>query len=192
MIPHHSTNATRLIQYLTAGVTPAEAARALGITPGAVTQLMQQPEVSAELEKAREEQLQRSTAIDAKYDALEDKLLTQLERTVPLLLRPAEIANVLTRVNQAKRRGAGHTATAAPAKILQLNLPIAIQTKFVLNSSNQVITAGEQELVTIQSGSVPKLIEAQREAQNASTLQPPIKSQVLQEDEFGFTYERQG
>jgi len=184
MIPHHSTHATKLIQYLTAGVTPSEAARALGITPGAVTQLMQHPEVSAELEKAREEQVKRSTALDAKYDAIEDKLLTQLERTVPMLMRPAEIANVLTRVNQAKRRGAGHTPTAGPAKVLMLNLPIAIQTKFVVNSANQVITAGEQELVTIQSGSVSKLIEAQ----NAQLLPPPTD----EEDEFGFTSQRQG
>lgn len=183
-IPHHSTHAARLISYLTAGVTPSEAARALGITPGAVTQLMQTPEVSSELEKLREEQVKRSTELDHKYDTIEAKLLEQLERTVPLLLRPGEIANVLTRINQAKRRGVAHQATSAPPRVLQLNLPVAIQNRFVVNSSNQVITAGAQDLVTIPSSGVPKLLEA-----NHAT--PPASPTIEEEDEFGFTYPRQ-
>lgn len=181
-IPHHSTHAAQLIKYISSGVLPGEAARALGITPGAVTQLMETPEVATELSRLREEQLLRSSALDTKYDRIEDKLLDQLERTVPLLLRPGEIANVLARVNSAKRRGAGHTPAAAPTKILQLNLPTILQQKFVVNSHNQVITAGAQDLVTIPSAAVAKLIEAN----HAHTATPIIE----EEDEFGFTHQR--
>ena len=181
-IPHHSTHASRLVEYISAGVTPSEAARALGITPGAVTQLMETPEVSAQLTALREAQLVRSSALDSKYDRIEDKLLDQLERTVPLLMRPGEIANVLARVNSAKRRGVAHTAQTGPAKVLMLNLPPVIQQKFILNSHNQVISAGAQDLVTIQSAGVAKLVEA--------TNANPPPAVIEQEDEYGFTHKR--
>lgn len=180
-IPHHSTNSAKLIQYLAAGVTPSECAVALGITPSAVTQLMDTPEVSSELAKLREEQVKRSTEIDSKYDRIENKLLDQLERTVPLLMRPGEIANVLARVNAAKRRGVGAPQQQGPAKILQLNLPTILQQRFVVNTHNQVITAGAQDLVTMPSAGVAKLAEAVHE------LPSPI---MEEEDEFGFTRKR--
>lgn len=185
-IPHHSTHATRLIQYISSGVTPGEAARALGITPGAVTQLMETPEVSSELSKLREEQILRSSALDAKYDRIEDTLLDKLEKSIPLLLRAGEITNVLARVNAAKRRGAGAPTAAAPTKILQLNLPTILQQKFVLNSHNQVITAGAQDLVTIPSAGVAKLVEAAHATKTTHIPEPIIE----EEDEFGFTHKR--
>ena len=159
---------------LAAGHTRKDSATQLGITPSAVTQLAAQDDVK---EAIRTQQLKRATELDAKYDAIEDKLLSQLERTVPLLMRPGEIAKVLQVVNGAKRRGSIATTPTGPAQILQLNLPIAIQNRFVVNSSNQVVSAGAQDLITISTGGVQKLLEAS----NA-----PNKPTIYIEDEFGF------
>ena len=124
-IPHHSTNLTPLQKLLAARATRSEAAAALGITPSAVTQL-------AEQLPQDQESLERSTAIDAQYDTIEAKLLTQLERTIPMLLRPAEIARTLQIVNGAKRRGVGAIREQGPTHIIALNLPLAIQNKFTV------------------------------------------------------------
>lgn len=189
-IPHNSTHANQVITYLKNGITPIEISRALGITPGAVTQLMQSPQVSTEIAKMQAEQQARSSAIDAKYDAIEEKLLVQLEKTVPLLLRPGEIANVLTRINAAKRRGVAHQVAQGPAQVLQLNIPVALQSKFVVNSANQVVQAGEQTLVTMQSSNIPGLAQAiTGEVQNVITDQTHSAT-IQEEDEFGFTHER--
>lgn len=189
-IPHNSTHANQVITYLKNGITPIEISRALGITPGAVTQLMQSPQVSTEIAKMQAEQQARSSAIDAKYDAIEEKLLTQLEKTVPLLMRPGEIANVLSRINAAKRRGVAHQAPQGPAQVLQLNIPIALQSKFVVNAANQVVQAGEQTLVTMQSSNIPGLAQTQlSEVQNVITDQTNSAT-IQEEDEFGFTHER--
>lgn len=189
-IPHNSTHANQVITYLKNGITPIEISRALGITPGAVTQLMQSPAVSTEIAKMQAEQQARSSAIDAKYDAIEEKLLNQLERTVPLLMRPGEIANVLSRINAAKRRGVAHQAPQGPAQVLQLNIPIALQSKFVVNAANQVVQAGEQTLVTMQSSNIPGLAQTQlSEVQNVITDQTNSAT-IQEEDEFGFTHER--
>ena len=187
MIPHHSTNATRLIEYAKLGASPTEISRALGITPSAVTQLMDTPEVSAELKRLQEEQLARSSALDNKYDIIEDKLLAQLERTLPMLVKPHEIARVLAQVNSAKRRGVAATTSDAPQKVISLTLPTVIQNKFIVNSANQVVEAGAQQLVTIPSANVTKLAESHTHGNSKETkqLSPP---QTGEEDEFGFTY----
>ena len=152
-IPHHSTNLTPLQKLLASRATRSEAATALGITPSAVTQL-------AEQLPQDQESLKRSTAIDEHYDTIEAKLLTQLERTIPMLLRPAEIARTLQIVNGAKRRGVGAIREQGPTHIIALNLPLAIQNKFTVNSSNQVVSAGTQDLVTMPSAAVPRLLES--------------------------------
>ena len=153
----HTT--TQLLNYLKAGVTQSEAASALGITPSAVTQIIQSnPELSQELEKAREEQLSRSSTLDKKYDELELALLEQLHKVKALAMRPMEIAKILATVNAAKRRGvAASSEKPVQQTILNLNLPTTIKARFVVDGRNQVVQAGEQTLVTIPSASLPKL-----------------------------------
>lgn len=158
-IPHHSTNAARLVSLLRANVSQTQAASILGITDSAVSQLMQTPEVASKLADLKLAQLGVSTEIDAKYDKMENKLLDQLDRVIPMLTRPAEIARVLSTVNQAKRRGiTPDSANQGPATIIQLQLPERLSHKFTVNSSNQVVSTGARDLITIQSSNVPKLL----------------------------------
>ena len=161
-IPHHSTHLSSLTALLSRGASRSEAAASLGITPSAVTQL-------ASTLTPSDESLERSTAIDAQYDSIESKLLTQLERTIPLLLRPHEIARTLQIVNGAKRRGAGAPERQQPTHVIALNLPTTIQNRFTLNSSNQVVRVGVQDLVTIPSAAVPKLLGKHNEPSTPST-----------------------
>jgi hypothetical protein len=125
----------------------------LGLTPGAITQAASKlPAVEASPEELE---------LDSSYDKIESKLLKQLEKTIPLLMRPMEISRVLQTVNAAKRRGGPLKSQQAAPTVLQLNLPLAIQNRFVLNSLNQVVSAGNQDLVTIPSGAVSRLAAAQ-------------------------------
>lgn len=143
-IPHHSTTASKAAALMKLGMRRSEVATTLGVTPAAV---QASPEHSTE----------QSTRIDALYDDIEEKLLVQLKRTIPMLMRPTEIARVLTTINGAKRRGAAHPNESAPATVITLNLPTAIQNKFILNSSNQVVRTGSQDLITIPSQRMKEL-----------------------------------
>lgn len=137
-LPHHSTTATTAAALMRRGLTRSEAAAAIGVVPSAVQAA---PEHTSEL----------SNDIDSLYDEVELQLLKQLKRVVPILMRPTEISRVLTSVNQAKRRGSAHPNESAPATVITLNLPTTIQNKFILNSSNQVVRTGAQDLVTLPS-----------------------------------------
>lgn len=174
-VPHHSTNAASLATLLASGRSRTDAASILGITPSAVTQLAATPSVQQKIEQ----QLDRSSALDSKYDDIEDQLLEQLKRTASALMRPMEIARTLQIINGAKRRGVVATALDQPKQVVQLSLPPTIQNRFVVNSSNQVVQVGAQDLVTIQSNNVKKLLESHHA--------PPALPTIEEEDEFGFT-----
>lgn len=174
-VPHHSTHASSLAALLANGRSRTDAATLLGITPSAVTQLAESPAVQQKIEQ----QLNRSSELDTKYDDIENQLLDQLKRTAAALMRPVEIARTLQIINGAKRRGVAATALEQPKQIVQLNLPPTIQNRFVVNSSNQVVSVGAQDLVTIQSNNVKKLLESHHA--------PPALPAIEEEDEFGFT-----
>ena len=180
-IPHHSTHSAQLLSLFEQGVTPAEISRALGITPGAVTQLMQSEDLAPKISEIREAQLARSASLDIRYDNIEERLADQLERTIPMLLKPEQILNALEKVNRMKRRGISLTNNAAPAQVVHLHLPATMIAKVTTNISNQVISVGGQQLITMQSQNIAKLAEANY---------APYNPQIEQEDEFGFTNPR--
>jgi len=178
-VPHHSTHISQLKTLLQQNVSRVDAATKLGITPSAVTQLLAEAPantlaVAASNAPSAGAVSPQTNELDDQYDRIEQKLLNQLEKTIPLLMRPAEIANVMTRVNAAKRRGGPLKQQDGAPRVLQLSLPLAIQAKFVLNQQNQVVAAGAQDLVTLPSSGVTRLLEES-------------KNETHQEDEFGFT-----
>jgi predicted transcriptional regulator len=177
-----STSVAALLKY---NMKRKDIAAELGLTPSAVTQSAQRlPPQDTELTPIHQR-------LDEAYDEVEGKLLEQLKRTMPLLMRPMEISRVLQTVNAAKRRGGPLKATQAAPTVLQLNLPIAIQNRFVLNSLNQVVSAGAQDLVTIPSAAVSRLAAAstpQLGHTHALNQTSAPATQAIGEDEFGFRY----
>jgi hypothetical protein len=152
----------RALELLGAGVNPESVASALGVTVSRISQLMSQDDFKNEVIRLRYENLQKHNTRDNTYDSIEDKLLVQLERAIPLAIKPMEVTRILQVVNAAKRRG-----QSAPDSIIQqqtvvkLNMPTKIINQFSVqvNTNNQVVQAGDQELLTIQSGTLLKQIE---------------------------------
>ena len=158
-----------LLKYNTKRVDIADE---LGLTPSAVTQA-----IAAHQLDQQEPLTAKHARLDDQYDTIEGKLLTQLERTLPLLMRPMEISRVLQTVNAAKRRGGPLKQSNAAPTVLALNLPVAIQNRFVLNSLNQVVSAGAQDLVTIPSAAVSRLAATQP-PQLTSTHEPAKQASI--------------
>jgi len=145
------TTATSVAALLKHNMKRVDIAAELGLTPSAITQSI------AKMAQVDEPVTESHKRLDDQYDSIEGKLLNQLEKSIPLLMRPMEISRVLQTVNAAKRRGGPLKSAQVAPTVLQLNLPVAIQTRFVLNSLNQVVSAGAQDLVTIPSAAVSRL-----------------------------------
>jgi hypothetical protein len=94
--------------------------------------------------------LQAATSRDKSYDDIEDALIDKMRDLLPMMYKPMEVLRAITVINAAKRRGAAAPDnTVIHQTVVQLTLPAIVQSRFIKNINNQVIEAGEQQLVTI-------------------------------------------
>lgn len=159
----HSLSATttesKALDLLGSGAAPTQVALALGVDPSYISQLLAQEDFARQVTERRYQALIKNSSRDAALDSLEDALISKMKNLIPLMCKPSEIIHAFTRINQAKRRAL--TATELPSQVgnvISLTLPIQIVQHFQVNSNNQVIKAGAQDLVTVQSGRLPQLL----------------------------------
>lgn len=157
----------RALTLLGQGISSESVAAALGVSASRISQLLSNEEFSGQVCALRYENLQKHNVRDTTYDTLEDTLLDRLQKSIPLMFRPLDILKAIQIINGAKRRG-----QSAPEQIINqqnivnLILPTQITQKFTTNVNNQVISAGDQNLLTMQAGTLLKKIEASSSIEN--------------------------
>lgn len=160
-IPHHSDTRAKALEYLSIGISPTQAAKALGVTDAVLSKLMDEPEFVQELADRKFARTHKATTQDDALDSLESQITKQLAQSVGTIYDPMKLGRLLQQVSAVKRRGGPVTnGDNTPTKVIELHMPVAIMSRFVLNEHNQVIAAGGQDLVTIQSSQVSNLADA--------------------------------
>lgn len=164
-----TSTAERALNLLGAGVSAVQVAQSCGVSESRISQLMSQSEFSEAVQVLRFARLQKQNLRDDEWDSLEDSAVERLKKRIESgmihddnkLLRIAQIANA------AKRRGVASpdSNTGAQSAIVQLVMPVQIVNKFTKDSHNRVVEAGDQSLVTIQSGSMSRLLSSRSEPQ---------------------------
>jgi hypothetical protein len=169
----------RALILLGQGIEPRTVASAVGVTDSHISQLLSNPEFAARVADLRYETLAKHSVRDNAYDELEDTLLEKLKNCIPYMSKPMEILAAVTRINQAKRRGSMvNPSSQSQNPVIQLSMPIQIINQYRLDVNNQVIQAGQQPLITVQSGALKSMVEAARAAktkenQNVELLSSP-------------------
>lgn len=160
------------------GILPEAVASAVGVSPSRISQLLSTDSFAAEVANLRYKNLAKNTERDNTADEIEDILLQKLKDSLALLFDPIKITSVLSKVNALKRRGTlASELPTGQAQVVNLSMPVSVYQQFVTNINNQVVKAGDQELVTIQSGHMNKLLEATNVAiSNAKRTQSIIPS----------------
>lgn len=149
----NSTTEEMALALLGDGIAQSVVASHLGVTESAISQWISQDSFKERLVTLRYENLSKHNERDRKLDTAEDTLIEKLTESLPLLFRPMEIARTLQIINAAKRRGSSAPAAMTEqAQVVQLVMPVKIVNKFTVNIMNQVVEAGDQKLVTVQSG----------------------------------------
>lgn len=185
-----SATETRALDLLGTGTISIDAvAAACGVTSSRISQLLADPDFADEVSKRRVASLQKHNARDNEYDVIEDKLMEQFKNVMPLMMRPHEILKGIQIINAAKRRGSGTVDSMSNSGSVNvtINLPTKIIQTFTTNTNNQVIQAGTQELLTVQSGRMNDLLT------NRNKPHVPQISEVIENgvsDENG--YQRNG
>lgn len=155
--PQYSGTKARALELLGDGIASNIVAQTLGVSESYISQLLADELFLKGVVERRYEHLARHNKRDAEYDKLEDDLLERLKATLPMLFDPMKIAKVLATVNAAKRRGQSTPDSISQQNVVvNLTLPTAVIDRFSVTKdiNNQIIEAGEQKLVTIQSGTL--------------------------------------
>lgn len=166
-----TTTVTRekALKLLGTGLGTEIVANALGVTPQAISNLLADEAFAAQVAEIRFTSLQKHNARDDRYDELEDSLLERFKSSASMMFKPAEILRAIQVINAAKRRGVSAPEQLThQSEVVNLTLPTQIVQHFTTNIQNQVITAGAQELLTVQAGTLlhtTKQRIAQRETQ---------------------------
>lgn len=151
----------RALKLLGDGFAAEQVASAIGVSPSRISQLLNDESFSQQVAELRYKTLAAHTERDSAYDSLEDQLLQKLKGSLSMLFDPMKIAKLLQIINAAKRRGSTEQSQISAAQtVVQLNMPTQIYQQFVTNINNQVIKAGAQELITVQSGKMAELLAA--------------------------------
>lgn len=173
-----SSSESRALTLLGQGINPEMTASAVGLSTSRISQLLSDPEFAAQVADLRYKNLAKHNERDSAYDSLEDSLLTKLKDLLPFMLRPMEVLKAIQVINAAKRRGASAPdSITAQQEVINLVMPVQIINQYSVNSHNQVIKAGAQDLVTVQSGRLKDLVaQAKKGAQDVISHSRPTES----------------
>lgn len=149
---NNSTEA-RALHLLGTGISPEIVASACGVSVSRISQLLSDPNFTAQVAELRFAALEKHNITDSKYDEMEDKLLASLKDCLPLIsMDPLKLLRAISVINNAKRRGiSAPEQIHAQNTVVQLIMPNVLIQKFTTNINNQVIHAGDQTLETIPS-----------------------------------------
>jgi hypothetical protein len=154
---------SRALSLLGQGLGPEIVAAAIGVSTSRISQLLSDPDFSSQVADLRFKNLSKHNERDNSYDALEDTLVEKLKDLLPYMMRPMEVLKAIQVINAAKRRGSSAPeAITAQQTVVQLVMPTQIIQSFTTNINNQVVKAGTQDLVTVQSSNMTKMLEARK------------------------------
>lgn len=176
-----NVNKEQVKKLLGNGLTPGLVATTVGCDPSYISQLMADETFALEVAKIRVESYESAIGRDQKYDSLEDRLIKKLEDILPLMVRPRDVLDALTRINAMKRRGTmiAPTGDEIKTQIIQLHMPLTILQQFALNGASEVVQVGDRNLTNLPAATLMKSLE-EKESENASQTQPIPRLSVKQ------------
>lgn len=161
----------RAMKLLGNGVPAPHVASTLGISESRVSQLMSQEEFAAAVVALRYEALAKHNAADSELDELETELRLKVKESMALMFRPEQLLKAFQIINSAKRRGSSAPeAITQQQTIVQISMPVKVINRFTKNVMNQVVEAGDQKLVTVQSGILLEALKLQQSKREQSLL----------------------
>jgi len=178
-IVKYEGTAARILEMLGNGLAPTVVSSALGVSESYISQLLSEESFSQQVTGLRYANLQAATTRDRSYDAIEDALIDKMKDLLPMMYKPMEVLRAITVINAAKRRGAdAPDNTVIHQTIVQLALPTALTSKFILNAANQVVEAGEQELITIAAPNLTQKLDSLKSLKSLGTSNESITSKI--------------
>lgn len=183
--PWGNTTQGRALEYLGKGLKPGQVATILGISPGLVSQFLS----DETFKLAVEDRLAvRSLAVqkrNERYDMLEDKIVDQLEKNISFIYKPMEMVAALKAINGLERRQQDSVdqGSGLDKKVVVLQLPAFMLTNVTnvqISADSQIVEVNGEEMRTMGTTNVGKLLEKHREAKKNAEVVSELDSRIFE------------
>lgn len=142
----------KIKRMLISGVKAADVSKAVGVSEGYISQLMDDVNFAKDVQAGRAGNAVGRVNLNAKYDSVEEKLLTRLEQNIPNLYKTNDIVNALRVVGSRKREPIVEKPPEFNGnQVVHLHLSPRIANKFILNGRKDIIGLGEQTFIPMSS-----------------------------------------
>ena len=146
---------------LNKGFSNNQIASHLGVTPSAVTQLVQEYGIER-LPEAK------AVGIDEKLDSVEELLVNKLHSRLQnpnSQLNEMQIGNLLRTVNSCKRRSEGAQAASLTQvnNVVNIHLPAYVVKNIIVNAQNELLEIDGKPLISLPANEVEKMFSGSPE-----------------------------
>lgn len=150
------TSKSQIVSLAEAGVPHETIAARMGISASYVSQVLSENSIKTKVLEANLALLDERTQRDARYDAIEDELLTKLKEKLPSFYKPQDILRSLIAINKAERRGAtsqqlAELSNTKESAVVALELPERIRTRIIKSHSREIVSVNGRALITKDS-----------------------------------------
>lgn len=167
----------RILDYLAAGVKPAQVCSIVGCTPAYISQLLANEDFKLELNERISNQPEdaKDTALDTKYDATEHRILEAVNGALANAELPALVAALRVvgeRQEKMKQRKNPVLLPASQVNMVSITMPMQYfrpPPTIHMNEQQEVIAVGDSVLAPMSADGVRAMFTRLKEPQNDPT-----------------------
>ena len=156
-----------LVKYFGLGYKPGDVAKIFGVTPGYISQFLQEEGVVDDIRTARAKNTQSAVTIDDNYLKIEEAATGKiLERLNQGFYKPTELLAVATMANKATKKigGLGEQEQGKEAITVRVVLPAnLVGIEIVKTDKNQVLKVGNVSLQPLSRDAIEVLATKPKE-----------------------------
>lgn len=180
-IPEVADLATRIKKLLGQGMSGSVVAAAVGCEPGYISQLLEDDEFKNSVLVLRANKAEGAVVRDTRWDNIEDMALTQAERMLPLVTRPADLIRLASMANAAKRRATEFSGGSENAsQVVNLTLPESASIHFHMNANSQVVEVDGRSTAALPTKNLVEMVKQKKNERdllgNVEVVMPRIPS----------------
>ena len=146
----------KVIDLLSASISPGTIAQTLGCDPSYVSQLLQDPEIMEAVVAKRVAAATKVAATDEKVQDIRSILVEQMRKIAPFTTKMSDICMALTTVDKMASRlpSANIRESEEHRTVVSLTLPKSLALNFVMNGQNQIVEVDNRALETMSANRV--------------------------------------
>lgn len=177
----YTGQAAKVLKFLQNGCTETQAAEAVGVTLGYVSQLCQEPDFREQIGDKLQQDFEAAIETDKNYAEVELEISRRLKKMTPFILSLDDLLKTTRVLSTVKKKVAPAVNPGSngdsnnPSRSVKMILPqITINNNFIVNPNSEVVAIGDRQLTTLNANSIDALAQRVMEAEIVTEQSQPL------------------